>query len=155
MTLNPVNGVQMAQARVKKAASLGNHQVAAAKAGATSAAYPQTIFEVGADGGSLSIRRTKRADGEWQFAVFRNEETLWNLLHEQDREGLTFSEESADMDSFAAALKLLDHYAWHGLYPITLHADYAEIVMAEVARRDGDRGVRRWNSVLSLGAREK
>jgi len=68
---------------------------------------------------------------------------------------LTFSEERGDTNSFAAALKLLGGCSWTRLFPITLHPDYKDIVMADVARRDGRSGVRRWNSVLSLNAREK
>jgi hypothetical protein len=109
----------------------------------------ETILEVGAEGGSLSIRRTRGSGGEWRFTVLRNEDTLASFLHEEDRQELSFSDESDSVDSVTAALALMSRYIWHRLVPLKLHAEYANEIMAEVLRRGGTTEERRWRSALA------
>jgi len=109
----------------------------------------ETILEVGAEGGSLSVVRARAHDGAWRFTVLRDETSLADLLDSNDHHGLSFSDESGSVDTLAAALQLMDRYPWHRLLPLTLHEEYAAAVMAEVLRRGGTREVARWKSELS------
>jgi len=111
---------------------------------------PETVLEVGAEGGSLRIGRMAVPRGGWQFMALENEEALADLLNEEDRRGLKFSDPSAATESFATALAWLGRYPWERLYPLKLHQDYVNNVLTEVARRGGPHAVKKWQSTLSL-----
>ena len=107
------------------------------------------VLEVASEGGSIKIRRTRVAGGDWRFTVIRDESALADLLDEEDQQGLSFSDESESVDSIEAALVLMNDHPWHLLVPLRLHVDYASAIMDEVVRRGGPRDGRRWQSALA------
>jgi hypothetical protein len=74
---------------------------------------------------------------------------LAELLNSNDQEGLIFKEQSAPVDTLAAAFELLNHYQWHRLMPLRLDEEYADVVIAEVHRRGGPKEAARWKSEVS------
>ncbi|HEV2713702.1 MAG TPA: hypothetical protein VGU64_00470 [Terriglobales bacterium] len=50
-------------------------------------------------------------------------------------EGPAISRESDWVDSWEAALKILDKYPWHRLYPIIVHPDFAQAIWQAVKKR--------------------
>jgi hypothetical protein len=81
--------------------------------------------------------------------VLRDETALADLLDPDDQQGMSFSDESGSVDTFAAALDLMNRYPWHRLVPLKIHGEYAAAVMAEVLRRGGTREAARWKTELS------
>ena len=62
--------------------------------------------------------------------------------------------DSKVVSTWTAALKLLDEYPWHHLYPLTVHPDFqSKVLKAVVARnkRDGhDPGLERWQRICGM-----
>jgi hypothetical protein len=109
----------------------------------------ETVLKVGAEGGSLSILRMRVDDGPWRFVVYRDESTLAGLLNEDDRQGLTLTDESGSVESLAEALRLMDRYPWHMLVPLALREEYESSVMAAVLHRGGTEHAARWKRELA------
>ncbi len=110
---------------------------------------PEVVREVGGEGGSLTIVGARTADG-WRFRMVRDETTLRALLSKEDRVGLEFWHQTDWVDSFEAALGLLDQYPWHRLYALQVHPDFRPEVWAAVeerCRKDrrGEWGRDRWS----------
>ena len=112
----------------------------------------EIILEVGAEGGSLSIVRTRASDGTWRFVVLRDETTLADMLDDNEQKAFAFIDASGAVDALAAALQVMNRYPWHRLMPLKLHEEYRGAVMAEVLRRGGAGEAARWQSELSLGS---
>ncbi len=89
----------------------------------------QVILEVGAAGGSLTLVGVRSAQG-WQFQRKVNDCTP--LLID---EGPAISHESHWVDSWKAALKILDEYPWHRLYPTVVHPDFAQRIWKALKKR--------------------
>jgi hypothetical protein len=104
----------------------------------------ETVLEVGTEGGSLSILRTRAPDGAWRFALLTNE----SALDDDDRRTSSFSPKPGSVETFAAALQLINRYPWHTFMPLQLHKEYAAAVRAEVLRRGGKRDLARWELEL-------
>ena len=68
----------------------------------------ETILEIGAEGGSLTVFRQRTTKGDWSFTVVRNEETLRGMLSEEDAKGLNFSD-SETAHSFEELKGLFRH----------------------------------------------
>jgi hypothetical protein len=66
----------------------------------------------------------QKAAKDWRFRAMRDETALYDLLNEEDREGLTFRDASDWVDSFETALARLDRYPWHKIYPLQVHPDF-------------------------------
>jgi hypothetical protein len=108
----------------------------------------EVILDIGSEGGVLTIVGMRGANG-WHFRAMRDETALYDLLNEEDREGLEFRDASDWVDSFETALARLDRYPWHRLYPLRVHPDFRRQVwgaMQERFRKDGrgDRNRDRW-----------
>jgi hypothetical protein len=99
---------------------------------------PIVILEARAEGGSLTVVGIK-ADNAWRFRVVRNEAALYDLLKEEDREGLVFRDESDWVGSWPDALELLDKYHWHELHAGQVHPEFRQKVWAAVQRRSSRR----------------
>jgi hypothetical protein len=85
-----------------------------------------------------------------RFTVSRNENALFDLLDEEDREGIIFEDEEPAVDTFIEALRLIERYPWHRMTPLTVHADYLDTVMEEVERLGGSEHASRWRARLAL-----
>jgi len=107
------------------------------------------VFHVGVAGGSLTIRRERDRGGKERFIVHRNEGALFDLLDEEDREGLVFSEDYEPLDTFRLALESIVHYRWYHMTPIAVLPEFAGIVTAEVSRLGESDDVQRWQRFLA------
>jgi hypothetical protein len=94
----------------------------------------EIIVEVLAEGGTLTLVGIKAANG-WRFRLVRDESTLADLLSEEDRQGIEFRSESEWVDSWEAALDLLDNYPWHRLHALQVHPDFSREIWAAVQDR--------------------
>ena len=88
----------------------------------------EVIIEVGAEGGSIALYgiRTERC---WVFSRKVIDQTP-ELI---DEEGIQHN--SAAVDSWKAALKLLDQYPWFKLYPIRIHPKFRQKIWRAVQKR--------------------
>ena len=102
----------------------------------------ETILQVGAEGGSLSILRYREPGGEWRFLVYRNESLMVDFLEEADQ--VQLEDTSGAVAFFPDALKILGKYPWFMLYPLVMHREYEAIVLAEVARLGGEHALESW-----------
>lgn len=89
--------------------------------------------EVGGEGGSLTIVAISAADG-WRYRMVRDESILRALLSKEDRVGLEFWHQSDWVDSWEAALTLLDQYPWPWLSPLQVHPELQARTWAAVGR---------------------
>ena len=80
------------------------------------------ILEVGASGGSLGLYKIND-----QFTFTTNESALYDLLSEEDREGMKFQSKSKLFDSFDdAMISMIKKYPVFMLVPIEIDAIYKE-----------------------------
>lgn len=93
------------------------------------AAKVETILTVMAEGGSLDLYGRKSSLGEWQFS--RHVDDWTPLLLDEAR----ISHTSTLVDSWDAALKLLDNYPWFQLVPRTVHPEFAERIWQAFSQR--------------------
>jgi hypothetical protein len=113
----------------------------------------ETILEIGAEGGSLTLFGRKVPNGSWQFCMERNESILKDLLSEEDLEGMTddeFYKKTGWVASFSQALDLLSRYPWHKLYPLKMHPEFRDVVLAEVEKRGGRQCSEDWIQILQM-----
>jgi hypothetical protein len=109
----------------------------------------ETVLEVGAEGGSITLIRERKADEDWQFQMTTNETALYDQLSEEDRNeiGEHFAQ-TGYVRSFHEALTLLDRYPWFGLYPLKVHPEFLDRVLLEVRKRGGPPEETRWRATL-------
>ena len=88
----------------------------------------EVIVEVGAEGGGITLYG-KRVDGAWSFAREIIDQTP-QLLDEAEIRG-----SSNVVTGWVEALALLDKYSWAGLYPISVHPEFAARVLAATSDR--------------------
>jgi hypothetical protein len=87
-----------------------------------------TIIEIGAEGGSLALRGIQNGRG-WAFSM---EITDWTpALIDED----WIQHHSVAVDSWEAALSLLDQYRWSRLRPIRIHPEFRQRVWLAVRER--------------------
>lgn len=101
----------------------------------------QTILEVSAEGGSIKIMGRKSPSGAWRFCLEKNEAAMADHLSEEDLAGFAsgdFHSRSAFVSSFDEVLKLIDRYPWHKLWPLKVHPEFHDSVLAAVRKRGGD-----------------
>ena len=77
----------------------------------------EIILKCGVEGGTLTLVGTREA-GSWRFCVATDEGTLIDFLDEADRVDFQCRHESDWVDSWEAALALMDKYQWHSFYPL-------------------------------------
>jgi hypothetical protein len=81
----------------------------------------EVIIELGAEGGSITLHGIRTERGWW----FLREAV--ECIDEDSNQ-----EKSAFVDSWEAALKLLDRYTWAELYPISIHPDFRKQIWVAV-----------------------
>ncbi|MDM7986625.1 MAG: hypothetical protein QUS13_04775 [Smithella sp.] len=104
----------------------------------------ELILEVGAAGGSLSVWSSTNKEGNRSFLVKRDESPLKALMEEKDAKGIKFTSTSGQLQSFADALIFLGQYPWHRLYPMFVHHDFIDPVLAAVMTLGGQKELDRW-----------
>ena len=98
----------------------------------------ETVLEVGAEGGSLTIVRQRNQRGTWEYWRVRDETTFSDLLSEDDAVPREYLLGKSDHErTFEDALLSLDEYPWFSLYPLQVHPDFADLVLREVRKRGG------------------
>jgi hypothetical protein len=110
---------------------------------------PETVLEVGAEGGALSVVRQRDKLGNWEYWCLRDETTLLGVLQGDDvanRDDLV--EHSAKVAAFEDALLRLDQYPWFRLFPLKTHPDFASAILREVETRGGKDAARTWTERL-------
>ena len=110
---------------------------------------PETVFKVGAEGGTLAIVRQRSQSGEWEYWCLRDETSMLDILPEDEignRDDLL--KESARVPSLHDALLRLDKYPWFRLFPMQISAEFADLVLKEVERRGGKDAAVEWNERL-------
>ncbi len=104
----------------------------------------ELILEVGAAGGSLSVWSSTNKEGNRSFLVKRDESPLKALMEEKDAKGIKFKSTTGQLQSFADALIVLGQYPWHRLYPMFVHHDFIDPVLAAVMTLGGQKELDRW-----------
>jgi hypothetical protein len=89
----------------------------------------EVIIEVGAEGGSITLYGI-RTDRGWLFS----REVIDSGYVFID-EGPTVQHKTAVVDTWEAALALLDQYPWATLYPISIHPDFMQIILVAMQER--------------------
>ena len=112
----------------------------------------ETIIKVGAEGGSLTLYGVRNGHA-WLYSRHVFDQTMSWVDG-----GPEVEHDSEVVSTWTAALKLLDEYPWHRLYPLKVHPDFqAKVLKAVVARnkRDGNvRGLDRWKRVCGMPAED-
>jgi hypothetical protein len=98
----------------------------------------EVVLEIGAEGGSLEIRRFRAPDGSWKFVFLTDESTMVDFLDSADP--LDFVRRYPQVDSFEEALQLMNRYPWHEMRIVRAHQEYADITQS--ARQKGSTGRR-------------
>lgn len=115
--------------------------LAAGAAGAVSRMpTPETILEVGADGGSVRIIGNS-VDGEWRFRLETNESALAD--EDEDDNPAT---PAMWFNTWRAVLKALDKYPWPNLYPLSVHPDFRQKIASALKARLGADDQQAWQS---------
>lgn len=111
----------------------------------------ELILKVGAMGGSISVWSVIAKDGTRSFVVKTDESTLKESMTEEDAEGISFESETERLHSFTDALYALGDYPWHQLYPMFVHQDFVDPVLAAVMELAGEKDATRWRRKLNGG----
>jgi hypothetical protein len=95
----------------------------------------EIVLEVGVEGGSIKLLGTRLSQG-WRFRVSTVDQTAM-FLSEEDRGNLPLESRRASdwVDSWEAALDLLDQYPWHSFHPMVVHPEFQQKVWEAVQRR--------------------
>lgn len=94
----------------------------------------EVIVEIGGEGGSIALLGVRDRQGGWHFCLDRDESSLADFLPD-DFDPALLRSRSGWVTSWEEALARLDRYPWHRLYPIALHAEFRERILAAVADR--------------------
>ena len=110
------------------------------------------VFEVGTEGGSLSILLRSDPNGADSYVVRRDESALVDMLNDEDREGIPAVTSTGDIAEFNDALAVSDPSKWVHLVPVVVQPRYLEPVLREVERQGGQLERIRWLDLLALHA---
>ena len=73
-------------------------------------------------------------DGSWRFRLATQETVIYDLLGEvSPHEAM----KPAWVDTWEAALALLDAYPWQELYPLAVHPQFQKLIYQAVSRYHG------------------
>jgi hypothetical protein len=109
----------------------------------------ETILEVGAEGGAITLRGRRDARGAWQFQVSIQEGGLWELIDEEPPDRT--AEEAPWVDSWDGALSELGRNPWPKLCPLVVHPDFADAILDAVTahERIGATDVSKWRAFVA------
>ena len=109
-------------------------------------AAEETLLEIGAEGGSISLIRVSRG-GFTEWIMETNEWMLVELLDDEDPSAAGLHRRELG-PTFADALAGLDRYQWFRLVPLFVHAEIRDAVQEAVRERGGEASLIRWKSLL-------
>lgn len=90
----------------------------------SAAPAPEMVLKVVAEGGSLKLLRARRSDGTEVFTTVLNEVALYDMLSDDELEGMGGPIKTDMATTFDGALELLDRYQWAWLHPWFVHPDF-------------------------------
>ena len=93
----------------------------------------EMILEVGAEGGGIKLYGRRGEEG-WCFSRNVIDQTP-TLLDES-----AIEHTSKLVDTWPAALALIDKYPWHKLHPLTVHPEFRQKVLEAVIARCSAKG---------------
>jgi hypothetical protein len=107
----------------------------------------EVILELGAEGGSITLYGIQ-TEGGWIFS--RNVIDWTPELIDEER----IQHKSPVVNSWEAALALLDQYAWQRLSPLLVHPEFSERIWSAVQSRfkndqDSRFYIERWQSICA------
>lgn len=106
-------------------------------------------LRLGAEGGTFAIVRQRNQRGTWEYCCIRDETTISDLLQEGESEnGDGLFKQSAHLGEFEDALLHLDEYPWFRLFPLKVHAEFADIVLKEVEKKGRKDAAVEWTERL-------
>jgi hypothetical protein len=114
----------------------------------------ETILEVGAEGGSITMRGRRDSRGAWKFHVSTSEAALLDLL-DGEAPGpppmVSTPEGVRWIDSWDGALADLGRYPWPKLRPLAVHPEFARVILDAVTTQEGigAREVKRWRTLIA------
>ena len=94
----------------------------------------EKVVECGCEGGGITLY-ARKAGSVFQFLRV-TEEHFFESFEEYEDENLR--SESAVVAGWEEAVPLLDMYPWTRLYPVFVHPDFSQRVLAAVQRRTTD-----------------
>jgi hypothetical protein len=94
----------------------------------------EVIVGIAAEGAAITLCGWQDELGRWQFSRDVNDQTP-TLLDEDDGGGPAISHSSARVDTWEAALALLDKYPWAMLAGMEVHPEFRERVWAAITAR--------------------
>lgn len=106
----------------------------------------EVILQVGAEGGSVTLYGVRTGKG-WLFSRELIDQTAL-LLDEPE-----IQHTSQFVDSWDAALGLMDRYPWQKLYPVKVHTEFKSAILdAVLARFSSEKYIdhhhlRRWQEI--------
>lgn len=113
----------------------------------------ETILELGAEGGSITIFGIRGKGGLRRFVIEKNESALYDLLPDEKFKGESVVK-SGPVGSWDNAVRLLNKNPnWYRLYPVKVHPDFEERILALVEDQGGVSAVERWCGLLGMEVR--
>ena len=108
----------------------------------------EVIVRVGGEGGDLTLHGQRNGRG-WRFSL-----NLFDQTMSWVDDGPVTERTSEVVETWPKALKLLDEYPWHQLYPLTVHPEFRSKVLKAVLSRNirdhDDYGADHWHEVCGL-----
>ena len=101
----------------------------------------QAVVRVGTEGGEVALVGIRRGE-EWNFRVETGQSTLIGLLDEDDQVEIP---ERPWVDTWRKALKQLDSYPWHEMYPIDVHAEFRNRILKALKTRQKKGAAVEWS----------
>ena len=90
------------------------------------------IVRIGGEGGSIALLGVRDTQGGWHYCLGRDERSLADFLPD-DFDPALLRSRSGWVASWEEALARLDRSPWYRLYPVALHAEFRERILAAVA----------------------
>ena len=107
----------------------------------------ETILELGAEGGTLTLFGNRDTAGQWQFWIEEDETALNYLLDEEDQvDSETLIHTSKSVLSLPDAFALLDEYRWPCLIPLQVHPEFRLAILREVQKKGSPEELASWRS---------
>jgi len=109
----------------------------------------ESILEVGAEVGLLTLFGSKHASNAWKFWTETDETATYELLDEEDRASLGSPVHKSEVvTTLSEGLALLDRYPWFRLVPLQVHPEFRDAILLEVRKRGTPADEARWNERL-------
>jgi hypothetical protein len=109
----------------------------------------EIIVNLGAEGGSLTLYGVRQGR-RWLYSRHLFDQTMaW-----VDEDAPVINRDSEVVETWQKALKLLDKYQWHQLYPIEVHPEFRGKVVKAVLERSrldvNDHHLRNWQELCNI-----